>query len=192
MSVVIAIKHKNKIYLGCDTQVSTLSNKDNLKGASQKIWHYKDLAEIALGGVGSLRDIQLIQTMDNLFKPLDLLAGTIDFHYLVNDFFTDIYERLLSKHRIPFMEGRPTPLPIIEAELIVAIEDKMYMIGQDGSVIEGDDYLVIGSGEDIATGVLENNKNKKPETRIKEAITACSDKTLFVNSEILITTTERT
>ena len=92
---------------------------------------------------------------------------------------------------MPFADGRPSPLPVINNEFIVAIEDKMYIVDREGTVIEGNDYLVIGSGEDVATGVLENNKNKKPETRIKEAILACSDKTLFVNSEILITTTER-
>ena len=37
MSVVIAIKHKNKIYLGCDTQVSASATKQNLKGTNQKI-----------------------------------------------------------------------------------------------------------------------------------------------------------
>ena len=66
----------------------------------------------------------------------------------------------------------------------------MYKIDGEGSVLENDDYLVIGSGEAIATGVLESNKSKKPQDRIIQAIKACADKTLYVNNSIYITSTD--
>ena len=189
MSVVIAIKDKNKIYLGCDTQASGGNNKINLKDASsQKVWHHNNLPDLVLGGAGSLRDIQIIQTSINLFDLTSVLLNKIDYTFLVQHFFTNVYNILAEKNRI----GRDTTgnlVNIIDCEFIVAFGDKMYHIDQEGTVIEANDYLVIGSGSEVAIGVLENNKNKKPQTRIQEAIKACAENTLYVNNEMYITDT---
>lgn len=189
MSVVIAIKQKDKIIIGCDTQVSSGNGyKSRLKGENQKIWHHNDLPNLVIGGVGSLRDIQLIQTNKELIDPMAILTKKIDFDYLVNNFFTSVYMALLDKNRVPLNE-QGHPAAVIESVFLVAFEDKMYVVDQDGSVIEGDDYLVIGSGSSVATGVLETNKNKKAKDRIMEAIEACSENTLYVNEHVILTST---
>lgn len=188
MSVVIAIKDKNKVYMGCDKQVSSGGNKNNLGGQCQKVWHYNGLPDIVIGGVGSLRDIQIIQTTPDLIDVPTLVLGQINYQYLVQNFFTKEYEILKDKNRIAKSEG--DYVNFTNCALLLAFEDKMYHIDQEGSVLESDDFLVIGSGADVATGVLENNKTKKPEVRIKEAIKACAENTLYVNNDIYITDTK--
>ena len=189
MSVVIAIKHKNKIYIGCDTQVSTtLGDKSSLAGECQKVWHYEDLPDLVMGGVGSLRDLQIIQTSHDIFQPLEILLNKINYSYLVQNFFTNVYNTLKRFDRVA--EKGIEELPSVADSWIVAFKDKMYKIDGEGSVLESDDYLVIGSGEAIATGVLESNKGKKPQDRITQAIKACADKTLYVNNSIYITSTD--
>ena len=189
MSVVIAIKQKDKIYVGCDTQVSSGSGyKGQLKGPNQKIWHHNDLPNLVMGGVGSLRDIQIIQTCKDVIDPLAILTKGVDFSYLVNNFFSNVYTTLLEKNRVPLNE-HGHPASTIESAFLVAIDDKMFIVDQDGSVMGGEDYLVIGSGASVATGVLETNKNKKAKDRILEAIQACSDNTLYVNEHVVLTST---
>lgn len=84
-------------------------------------------------------------------------------------------------------------------ELVKMVQDLMKKNGDKiqenkaqlmGPKKETEDYLVIGSGVEIAKGVLENNKNKTPEERIAEAIQVCADKTLYVNNEMHIVCTK--
>ena len=189
MSVVIAIKDKDKVYVGCDTQVTVGGNKHVLKGESQKVWHYNNLPDVVMGGSGSLRDIQILQTTPDLLDLTHILLGEVKYEYLVQHFFTREYEVLMQKNRI-MRDALGNYENIVNCHLILAFEDKMFAIDGEGCVIEGDDYLVIGSGSDIATGILETNKSKKPEIRIKEAIEACADNTIYVNNTIYITSTE--
>ena len=187
MSVVIAIKDKerNCIYVGCDKQVTCGNNKKTLKGECQKVWHFNELPDIILGGCGSLRDIQILQTSPDLLDLTHIVLNQINYPYLVQNFFTKEFELLAQKNRIP-KDEQGNLENSVGCSIILAVEDRMYEIDQEGTVMESEDYLVIGSGSDVAIGVLENNKSKKPITRIKEAIKACSDRTVYVNDKILI------
>lgn len=188
MSVIIAIKEKNKIYMGCDTQVSGGNSKITLNGKSQKVWHHNDLPDLVVGGAGSLRDVQIIQTSVNLFELPPVLLGQINYNYMVQNFFTSVYNILAEKNRIS-RDVNGQLVNTINCEFIVAFEDSMYLVDQEGVVTESENYLVIGSGSEVAIGVLENNKGKKAEVRIREAIKACSENTLYVNNDVYITNT---
>ena len=187
MSVIVAVKDKKtgEITIGCDSQVSCGNLKSSLKdNGFSKIWNYDLEGYTIIGGVGSLRDIQLIQTDDSLITQEDLILKGIDYRFVVRDFFTRIYETLKTYNRLTVSE-QGVVAPIINSKFILVHNDNAWVIDMDGSVTEIDDYLVLGSGEEVAIGVLENNKNKKPKQRIEEAIKACADTTLYVNSKIV-------
>lgn len=189
MSIVIAIKSKNKIYVGCDKQISTASgDKISLIGKCQKVWHFNELPDLVLGGAGSLRDLQIIQTSVSLFTPTEVVLETIDYNFMVQNFFTRVYDILTHFNRIDTEESKG--IAVIPDSWLVAFKDKMWKVDSEGSVIESDDYLVIGSGETIATGVLESNKGKSPKERIIQAIKACNENTLYVDGNIYITSTD--
>lgn len=186
MSVIVAVKDKKtgEITVGCDSQVSCGNLKSNLKNNGySKIWNYDQAGFTIIGGVGSLRDIQLIQTDDALINEVDLTLKGIDYKFVVREFFTRIYDTMKTFNRLAVSETGVVA-PVISSKFILIHQDNAWVIDFDGAVTEIDDYLVLGSGEEVAIGVLENNKSKKPKQRIEEAIQACADTTLYVNNKI--------
>lgn len=67
MSLVIAIKDKDRIVLGADKQVSAGDSKDH---TSTKIWPIEELPGAIMGGVGSARASQIIQYASIVDKNL--------------------------------------------------------------------------------------------------------------------------
>lgn len=187
MSVVIGIKTKDGVVIGSDRQVTKGQLKTNLTGDNSKIWPVDNFEKIIMGGVGSLRSIQIIQTMRKMIT-LDELMDGIDYSFVVRNLYNKIFKELVDYGRIP-KDVNGNFIPTFDCAFLFAIQNNLFAIEQDGSVIDTDDYIVIGSGEEVASGVLENNKDKDPYTRIKEAIKACSDKTLYVNNKIDFLTT---
>lgn len=187
MSVVIAIKDKNKIILGCDSQVTQGGNKNVLSKDSCKIFNIKNCPNGILGSVGGLRESQILQCQDNLIDELKILKNEINYKYCVLDLFDKIYKVLLNKNMIYKKDAEY--VNYTNNEFIFAYKDTAFLISAFGCIVEIEDYLVIGSGEEVAIGVLENNKNKTPETRIREAIKVCSEKTLYIDNNVKILST---
>lgn len=187
MSVIIAIKDKKRhcIVCGCDSQVTCGNTKRKLTGESTKLWKHNELPFLIVGGVGSLRDIQLVQTNEDMFHEKALFMGGIDYRYMVNNFVDDLYKLMLDHNRIEILQTN-IPSPNMGSSFLVAFDDTAFEVGQDGSVIEIDDFLVLGSGTEVAIGVLSNNKDKEPKQRIIEAIKACAENTIYVNNDITI------
>lgn len=193
MSLVVAIKTNEGIVMGCDSQVSYGNNKYSLSDdASCKIWNIINCPNGLMGSVGMLRDSQIISA-HAVIDPTRIITDSIDFDYVVCDLYTTISNILESYHRISLeptydKDGNFVP-PILNNEFIFAYNDKAYQISQEGCVRTIDDYLVIGSGADIATGVLDNNHDKPPEERIIEAITCCNKNTLYIDNNIILSYT---
>ena len=193
MSLVVAIKTKDGIVMGCDTQVSYGGNKYSLSdNTSCKIWNIINCPHGLMGSVGMLRDSQLISA-HAIIDPNKIIVDGIDFDYVVCDLYSTICEILASYHRISLeptydKDGMFIP-PILNNEFIFAYKDKAYQISQEGCVRTIDDYLVIGSGADIATGVLDNNYEKAPEERIVDAITCCNKNTLYIDNNVILSYT---
>ena len=67
---------------------------------------------------------------------------------------------------------------------IFAYKDRAWMIWNDLSVSELEEYFAIGSGSDVAKGALFATKKQNPFERIVTAIDAASESTLFVDDGI--------
>ena len=189
MSVVIAIKEKNSIIMGCDSQVTIGQLKDRLSKDHNKIFKIKNCKHGLMGVVGFCRDSQLLSVQDNLIDKLHILENKIDYDYVVKNLYSDIYKVLLDNNRID-KDSNGNNVNYTNNHYIFAFKDSAWLICCDGTVFEIDDYLVTGSGEEIAIGVLENNKGKSAEERIKEAIKSCSDKTIYVDNKVVIKSTK--
>ena len=186
MSVVIAIKEKNKIVLGCDSQTTYGNIKSTLKGESTKIFEVKGLNKAYMGVVGSCRDSQLLSISDKIVDPLTSVTNSTDYEWVVKCLYHSIYTILLENNRIE-KDVNGNWVNSTLNDYLFAHKDKAYFIsGTDGAVIEIDDYLVAGSGSEVAIGVLENNKGKPAEERIREAIKACAEKTIYVDNNVVI------
>lgn len=181
MSVVIAIKEKDHIVMGCDSQVTYGPLK--LK-TSNKIFNIQNCPQGIMGVAGNLRGAQLLQIQDFLIDEINVLKEKIDFKYCVEKLYNKIYNIFL-ENRLAKKEDM-----FLDCEFILAYKDNAFWISSDGCVFEIDDFLVIGSGFETAQAVLLGNKNKSPKTRIKEAVKACAEKTLYVDNNTIFMDTQ--
>lgn len=188
MSVVVALKKDGVVYLGCDSQVSrgyskkTLSNENNYK-----IWKVNNVDECYFGHVGAVRDANAIRTITRLIPKMDVIEDNIDFDYVVDSIVPKMIRRLKDFNYIP--DG---VFDKMESEWIFVYKDKVYWIGFDGSVIEVDDYISIGSGSEVANGSLCSTdiKGNEPNDRIVSAIKASTTNDIFVSYPVILTSTK--
>ena len=191
MSLVIAIKDKDRIVLGADKQVSFGNNKDH---NSTKIWEVIGLPGAIMGGVGSARANQIIQYSDIIDK--NALPAEITIEYVIRNIAPSIYATLSANgvncNPIDPETGLKVETMYMPNAFLFAYKDKAWMINFDLAVIEIQEYLAIGSGSDVAKGALFATQGKNPSERIVTAIDAASDATIGVDDGIdLLVTEER-
>lgn len=185
MSLVIAIKEKDRVVLGADKQASTGSTKDH---TSTKIWKVEELEGALMGGVGSARASQIIQYSQIIDKNY---TGPINTEFVICVLAPTISATLKS-NGISINPSEDDNCIMIPNVFIFAYADKAWVIWHDLSVIEIADYFAIGSGADVARGALFATKDKNPFDRIVTGIDAAAESTLFVDDGIdLLTTSEK-
>lgn len=179
MSVVIAIKDKDRIVIGCDSEVGCGQLKGKLDNKNTcKIWKIENCENGLMGCVGYLRDAQLIQCEDNLIDELSQLKNNINFKYVVKKLCKKLYDILNDNHRIENNSMSST--------FIFAYKDMAFKISEDLTVTPIEEFLVIGCGDEVATGILAINSDKPVEKRIEEAIKICAENIYGIDNNIII------
>lgn len=180
MSVVVAVKDGDRFCLGADAQVSGYNQKRFGKKNNKpfKIWNVLNADGAIMGGVGDLRDLQLLRYCEHLLDELSVLKGEIDTKYMVNKLASKIHEVLSNGHSI---KGDAM---CMNSMFILAFKDRAWVINENFSVLEVDEYDVIGSGAEVALGVLNTTSDEPVEGRITQAIQAAADNTLYVGGDI--------
>lgn len=189
MSVVVAIKKDGKIYMGCDSQITSGGTRTTLKNSNNyKIWKVLGVENCLMGSVGNLRDACVIRTMDDLVTEYNVYCKHISFDFVVNKIVPDIIERLQKAHYIKnegVFEG-------MDSSFLFAFEDQLYEIHNDGCVLEIEDFIAIGSGKNEAVGSLLSTDGQEPEERIIKAIKASAANDIYVDYPIIMTNTKDT
>lgn len=178
MSLVIAIKDKDRIVLGADKQVSVGDSKEH---TSTKIWPVDELPGAVMGGVGSARASQIIQYSNIIDK--NLFDTDISTDFVICSLAPTI-KSALKQNGINIDAKDDGVCDMMPNSFIFAYKDTAWLIWNDLSVTELGDYLAIGSGSDVAKGALFATKDKNPFERIVTAIDAAADTTLFVDDGI--------
>lgn len=188
MSVVVAIKKDGVVYLGSDSQVTRGGTRTSLTNPNNfKIWKVKGVDNCLMGHVGLLRDACVIRVMENLVREIDVIHDEVDFEYVVTRVVPKIIDELKEFNYIE-IEGK---FKNMESKYLFAFKDKLFVIGFDGSVIEVDDYIAIGSGESESIGsLLTTNNDEDPETRIIKAIKASAAHDIYVDYPIVLSNTK--
>ncbi len=189
MSVVVAIKERGKVVLGCDSQVTSGGTRTTLKNVNNyKIWKVVGVDNCLMASVGSFRDACLIRTMDDLVTDYNVYRDHICYDFVVNKILPDIVNKLRSAHYIKedgVFEG-------MNSSFLFAYKDKLYAILFDGSVLEIDDYVAIGSGKCEAIGSLLSSEGETSEERIIKAIKASAASDIYVDYPIIMIDTKNT
>lgn len=192
MSLVIAIKDKERVVLGADKQVSYGNNKDH---SCTKIWEVAGLPGAIMGGVGSARASQIIQYADIIDK--NTINDDMGIEFIIR-YLAPTLVAVLNANGVPCevptdpetgMKGGCVMMP---NAFLFAYRDRAWMIWHDLSVTEIEEYLAIGSGSDVAKGALFATQGQNPFERIVTAIDAASEATIGVDDGIdLLVTEER-
>ena len=189
MSVVVAVKENDKIYIGADSQVTRGGTRATLKNPNNyKIWKVIGAPNCLMGHVGNVRDANVIRIMDRLVTEYHIFKEYIDFEFVVAKIVPDILEELRKYRYIKdekYFES-------IDSRFIFAFKDKLFLINYDGTVLEIDDYVAIGSGESQALGSLLTTEGQDPKTRIVTAIKASAATDIYVDYPIILVDTENT
>lgn len=190
MSVIVAIKEKGNVYIGCDSQVTkggsrrTLHNKNNYK-----IWKVNGCNNCLMGSVGSFRDNNIIRLMDDLVTDYNVYKEHIDYRFVVKKIVPDIIDEL---KRARYIKLDDDYFDCIDSSFIFSFKDQLYEINKDGTVLEIDDYVAIGSGQCEAIGSLLSTEGQSPKERIIKAIKASVASDIYVDYPIIISDTETT
>lgn len=187
MSVVVAIKENNKVYIGVDSQVTKGGTRTTLKNPhNYKVWRVPGAPHCLMAQVGSFRDSNVVRLMDRLVTDYNIFREHVGYEFVVKKVVPDIVEEL-KKYG---MLKDDKYIECMDSAFIFAFEDQLYMIGRDLSVIEIDDYVAMGSGEDQAIGSLLSTEGSEPRERIVKAIKASAAADIYVDYPIILTDTE--
>lgn len=185
MSLVIAIKDGDRFVIGADKQGTLGGNRTH---TSTKVWPVKGYSNCIMGGVGLCRANQVLQYCSGLINKNDFDDEmNIDEEYVAMILAPTIYEVLKTYGivtKIGDEDADGNSMAAISNSYVFAYKDKAWMIGQDLCVEEIDDYIAIGSGSDIARGVLYATKDKNPFERIAMAIDAAASYSTTVDDYI--------
>ena len=184
MSLVIAIKDKDRVVLGADKQVSTGGSKEH---TSTKIWPVDELPGAVMGSVGSARASQIIQYASVIDK--NMISKDVDTDFIICSLAPTIAAGLKA-NGINVEVKDDDVCTMLPNSFIFAYKDKAWLIWNDLSVSELTEYFAIGSGSDVAKGALFATKKHNPFERIVTAIDAASESTLFVDDGIDLLVTD--
>lgn len=178
MSLVVAIKDRDRIVLGADKQASTGGTKDH---TNTKIWKLEELPGAILGAVGSARASQIIQYSQIIDK--NMLSQKLDTDFIVRVLAPTLANGL-KNNGIVVEPAEGAKCDMMPNAFIFAYRDRAWTIWHDLSVSEIDEYFAIGSGSDVARGVLYATPDKNPFERIVTSIEAAAESTLYVDNGI--------
>lgn len=186
MSLVIALKHKNRIILAADKQTSVGDYKIH---NTTKIWEVEELPGAIMGSVGLARASQVIQYAGVIDKNVLSSPDSINTEFVVSSLAPTIAATLKGNGITVEAEAGSGCVTMSNA-FIFAYRDRAWMILSDFSVTEIDEYLAIGSGSDVARGVLFATKGQSnPFARLVTCIDAATESTLYVDDGVDILST---
>ena len=190
MSVVVALKEGNKIYLGADSQVTKGGTRTTLHNPNNyKVWKVDGVKNCLMGHVGNLRDANIVRLMSGLISDYDEYRDSVDYRFVVKNIVPEIVEALKDAH---YLKSNNDYVDYLDSSFIFAYHNKLYYINCDLSVIEIDDYIAIGSGADQALGSLLSTEGQNPQERIIKAIKSSAANDIYVDYPIILTDTEKT
>lgn len=188
MSVVVAIKDGDKIWLGCDSQVTYGYIKDTLK-SQNKIWRVEKEDNLVMGLVGVCRDMDILSTAEDWIEDVAKLKDEVNFKYIVRKTVPKIFSELNKFGRMEIKDNQW----FIDSSVTFAYKNNAYQIGHNGEVMEIDDILISGSGRTLGIGAWNNLKDNKEigiKDKLVQVIKSACESDLYVNYPIVIMNTK--
>lgn len=189
MSVVVAIKKGNKVYVGADSQVTRGGTRATLKNPNNyKIWKVRGVEHCLMAHVGNVRDANIVRLMTGLISDYNVYKNHVDYEFVVKRVVPEIFAELKAAGYLKDEQY----IEQTDSRYLFVFRDQLYAINTDGCVLEIDDYVAMGSGEDQAIGSLLSTDDEEPEARIIKAIKASAASDIYVDYPIILTNSKTT
>lgn len=187
MSVVVGIKKDGVVYLGADSQATRGGSKIILTNPNNfKVWKVSGVDNCLIGHVGDFKDACAVRVIENLVREIDVFHECVDYRYVVTRIVPYIIDQLKSYN---YLE-RDGKFKGMDSSFLFAFKDKLFYIGYMGEVVEVDDFITIGSGEDEAYGSLLSTLDDEDQNkRIIQAIKSSSKRDIRVAYPIVLANT---
>lgn len=148
MSVVVAIKKNDRIYMAADTLASFGEVKKNcLSDEGRKIQLLDN--GILIGTAGSVYGIQRVLAHTELFIVPE--EGIFDKKYVVQNIIPKLFKFYKEQSMLEKNKDQPDTLP---DSYLVAYQDKLFKISGAFDVVTIEHYAAIGSGGNVALAGL--------------------------------------
>jgi len=169
MTCIVGIIDKKGIYIGADSSVSA-GNTQFAMSNNKKIFIDNDMI------FGMAGDYAIFQEFQYRFAPPDCDTDRDPLEYMLNSFAPALREQFET-----VFSGDN------EFYIMIGFRGRLFQLDKNYAIIETSlDFDAIGSGEDIARGVLFATPDLSPQERIKLALTAAERFTCFVRKPFII------
>ena len=180
MSVIVAIKENGVVYMGADTQTTSVRRKRNgLNEAAFKIVRFEN--GMLVGFCGKVVAKQTIISMKNVFF-LDE-EGKLDKRHIVKE----IVPKLIDNIGLIGDEKSGT----LNVSIMLAYKDKLYRITSNLDVLKLNEYGVIGSGLNYAHWCTIEKGDLSVRERILRALVASAKRTETVGGPYILIDTQK-
>ena len=141
MSLVIAFKYNDIIYMGADTQTTSGNYIEKYKTYEENFKITKMPNDILLGHVGSVVLTQQLYSQKKWFEQLP--AEGLTKKFIVKNIIPKLYNKFYIKD---LLEDGNTML----SSFVLAWRNRLFYIASNFEVYELDDFIAIGSGRSCA------------------------------------------
>lgn len=188
MSVVVAIKDEDKVWMACDSQSTRGGSKRTLSNPSNyKIYRPSKEKETLIATVGLTKFSNALATQDEFIDELTKLKNEFGFKYMVTNIVPKLFSIGKQYMLVKKVEGQE--IYNLENDFLFAYKDKLFTINS-GCVFEIEDYDAIGSGFELALGYLHNAEEKDKKEMIIKAIKSAIKTDNYVNYPIIVMNTK--
>jgi len=185
MSLAIAIKSGDTVFVGADSLISNGSLIGIAKDESGKLWKVADTG-VVFAHAGGIINSNIVATSDEIISK-DFADRTINFKDVVTNIVPNIFSALEGRGRIHKEDHSMCSC------FILAHRDRIFCISGDGNVIEpSEDYVSIGGGAELADGAFEAIKDDDrltPQQKIAKIISCACTRHAYVGYPIRIINT---
>jgi ATP-dependent protease HslVU (ClpYQ) peptidase subunit len=169
MTCIVGILDKKEdcVYVGADSLASNWHEQFLLK--NRKVFKAKDNENCLMAITGSVKIQNWLSIEEGLIEEVKHLKNEVNFDSIVKYTVPKIFELAKKYNDVTISDSNAS----ISGSLLFAYKNQLYLIEQNGQVIESqDDYFADGSGVDFAMGVLSQTREKPTAERIKAALEA--------------------
>ena len=169
MSLIVALKHEGKTYVGSEARITI---GGNYLDTTTKIFKPVKNQNIILGAVGYLRAIDVLTMKDCWITEFDewqFSTGKLNFDkkYIVKNIVPALFKLFEEYDYLTVANGIKS---IPGSSITFIYKDMITQIASDGAVTVYDLIYATGCATDLALGSLEETIKEAPKKRIRKAI----------------------